>query len=169
MSLLAAAGLLDGRIATTHWGLVEEYRDRFPEVDWRPDEIVTEDGGVYTGGGVYAALDLAVYLVEKLRGRELALQASRSLLTPWRAAGPWRRQAGASSTGSTAAASCRFPTKPAACVAARAFEVPLRGFHECEQTRRSPCAGGSSGFEPGGRGFESLPACPQDCFAMKGL
>jgi len=80
VSLLAEAGLLDGRIATTHWGLVEAYRERFPAVDWRPDEMVTEDGGVYCGGGVHAALDLAVYLVERLCNRELALECARSLL-----------------------------------------------------------------------------------------
>lgn len=80
VSLLAQAGILDGRVATTHWGLVETYRQRFPRVDWRPDALVTEDGGVYCGGGVYAALDLAVYLVEKLCGRDVALQCARSLL-----------------------------------------------------------------------------------------
>ncbi len=62
----AAAGLLDGRPATTHWGLVDEYRARFPRVDWRAEEMVTESDGVYCGGGVHAALDLALYLVEKL-------------------------------------------------------------------------------------------------------
>ena len=80
VSLLAEAGLLDGRMATTHWGLVDEYRERFPAVDWRADEIVTEDEGVYCGGGVYAALDLALYLVERYCSREVALKCARSLL-----------------------------------------------------------------------------------------
>jgi transcriptional regulator GlxA family with amidase domain len=78
--LLARAGLLDGRRATTHWGLVDEYRARFPAADWRPEELVTDSDGVYCGGGVHAALDLALYLVEKLCGRETALRCSRSLL-----------------------------------------------------------------------------------------
>ena len=80
VALPAAAGLLDGRRATTHWGLVDAYRARFPRVDWRPDEIVTESDGVYCGGGVHAALDLALYLVEKLCGRTLAVQCAKSLL-----------------------------------------------------------------------------------------
>lgn len=80
VSLLAEAGLLDGRVATTHWGLVERYRQRFPNVDWQPDQLVTEDDGIYCGGGVHAALDLALYLVEKHGSREVALECARSLL-----------------------------------------------------------------------------------------
>lgn len=80
VSLLAAAGLLDGRRATTHWGVVETYRTRFPAVDWQPESVVTEDGGLYCGGGVYAALDLALYLVERYGTREMALECARSLL-----------------------------------------------------------------------------------------
>jgi transcriptional regulator GlxA family with amidase domain len=80
VGLLAAAGLLDGRPATTHWGLAAEYGERFPRVDWRPDELVTESDGVYCGGGVHAALDLALYLVEKLGDRTVALQCAKALL-----------------------------------------------------------------------------------------
>ena len=80
VALLAAAGLLDGRRATTHWALVERYRERFPSVVWCPDDLVTESDGLYTGGGVHASLDLALYLVEKLAGRALALECSKALL-----------------------------------------------------------------------------------------
>jgi transcriptional regulator GlxA family with amidase domain len=80
VSLLAEAGLLDGRVATTHWGLADSYRQRFPEVDWRPDQLLTEDDGIYCGGGVHAALDLALYLVEKHGSRDVALECARSLL-----------------------------------------------------------------------------------------
>jgi transcriptional regulator GlxA family with amidase domain len=80
VALPAAAGLLDGRPATTHWGLADAYRARFPRVDWRPAELVTESDGLYTGGGVHAAFDLALYVVERLCGRELALQCAKSLL-----------------------------------------------------------------------------------------
>jgi transcriptional regulator GlxA family with amidase domain len=80
VSLLAASGLLDGQIATTHWGVAERYRARFPAVHWRPDRVVTEANGVYCGGGVHAALDLALYLVERHRGRDVALSCARSLL-----------------------------------------------------------------------------------------
>jgi transcriptional regulator GlxA family with amidase domain len=80
VALVAAAGLLDGRVATTHWGLVEQFRERFPAVDWRPQEIVTESDGVYCGGGVHAALDLALYLVERLCGRPVALECAKALV-----------------------------------------------------------------------------------------
>jgi transcriptional regulator GlxA family with amidase domain len=80
VALLGEAGLLDGRTATTHWGLVDEYRRRYPLAIWRPDVMVTEHENIYTGAGVYAALDLALYLVEKLAGHLHAVQTARSLL-----------------------------------------------------------------------------------------
>lgn len=80
VALLAAAGLLDGRRATTHWGLVERYRQRFPRVDWRPDLFVTEDNGIFCGGGVYSSLDLSLYLVEKFCGHDVAVQCAKALL-----------------------------------------------------------------------------------------
>lgn len=80
VSLLAAAGLLDGRRATTHWALVDEYRERFPAVHWCEKEVVTEDGDLYCGGGVYSALDLALYLVEKLGDHDTAVQCAKSLV-----------------------------------------------------------------------------------------
>jgi transcriptional regulator GlxA family with amidase domain len=80
VALMAEAGLLDDRPATTHWGLAESYRARFPRVDWRPDDLVTESGGLYCGGGVYAALDLALYLVEVLCDRTTAVRCSKALL-----------------------------------------------------------------------------------------
>ena len=80
VSLVAASGLLDGRPATTHWGLVDECRERFPEVDWRPGELVTEADGVFCGAGVYASLDLALYLVGKLTEHRVAVECSKALL-----------------------------------------------------------------------------------------
>ena len=80
VALLGEAGLLNGRRATTHWGLVEEYRRRYPAALWNPDVMVTEEDGIYTGAGVYAALDLSLYLVEKLAGHFHAVQTAKSLL-----------------------------------------------------------------------------------------
>ncbi|PWG65393.1 GlxA family transcriptional regulator [Spiribacter halobius] len=77
---LAEAGLLDGRQATTHWALGDAYRARYPQVDWRPELFITEDRHVLCAGGVFAAVDLSLYLVEKFCGRELARQCARSLL-----------------------------------------------------------------------------------------
>jgi transcriptional regulator GlxA family with amidase domain len=80
VALLAEAGLLDGRPATTHWALADEYRRRYPQVDWQPERFITESDNLFCGGGVYAALDLCLYLVERLAGYEVARQTGRALL-----------------------------------------------------------------------------------------
>jgi transcriptional regulator GlxA family with amidase domain len=80
VAFLAEAGLLDGREATTHWGVADIFRRRYPKVLWRPEHFVTEDGQVFCSGGVYASIDLSLYLVEKFCGHEVALQCAKSLL-----------------------------------------------------------------------------------------
>ena len=80
VAMLAEAGLLDGRRATTHWAVGDYYRQRFPKVDWQPHLCVTEDRGVLCGGGIYASIDLALYIVEKFCGREVALGCAKSLV-----------------------------------------------------------------------------------------
>jgi transcriptional regulator GlxA family with amidase domain len=77
---LAEAGLLDGRQATTHWGVAGILRQRYPKVHWRTEQFVTEDGQLLCSGGVYASVDLSLYLVEKFCGHEVALQCAKSLL-----------------------------------------------------------------------------------------
>lgn len=77
---LAEAGLLDGRIATTHWGVADMLRQRYPQVHWQTEQFVTEDGHILCSGGVYASIDLSLYLVEKFCGHEIALQCAKSLL-----------------------------------------------------------------------------------------
>jgi len=80
VGLVAATGLLDGKRATTHWGLAEMFREKYPKVDWMPDLMVTEDRGFYCGGGVHAAMDLSLYLVERFCGHEVALQSAKAML-----------------------------------------------------------------------------------------
>ena len=80
VGLVAAAGLLDGKRATTHWGLVERFREKYPKVRWMPELMVTEDNGFYCGGGVNAALDLSLYLVGRFCGHEVAMQSAKALL-----------------------------------------------------------------------------------------
>jgi transcriptional regulator GlxA family with amidase domain len=79
---LAEAGLLDGRIATSHWAVCDRLAARYPQVGWRPDLFVTEDSRLICSGGVYAAIDVSLYLVEKLCGHELAVQCAKALLLP---------------------------------------------------------------------------------------
>ena len=78
--LLAEAGLLDGRRATTHWAVGEELQRRYPEVQVDTDPIFVRDGHVYTSAGVTAGMDLALALVEEDLGREAALEVARWLV-----------------------------------------------------------------------------------------
>ena len=79
---LAEAGLLDGRFATSHWALCDKLARRYPGVKWRPDLFITEDSRLLCSGGVYAAIDVSLYLVEKLCGHDIALECSKALLLP---------------------------------------------------------------------------------------
>ena len=72
--------MLDGKRATTHWGLADILGERYPKVRWQPEQFVTEDGRLFCSGGVYTAIDLSLYLVEKFCGHEIALQCAKSLL-----------------------------------------------------------------------------------------
>lgn len=80
VSLLAAAGILEGRAATTHWAVVDRCRALYPNVDWKADRIVTEAGNVFCGGGLYASIDLSLYLVEHYCGHMVAVQTAKALL-----------------------------------------------------------------------------------------
>lgn len=79
-ALVAEAGLLDGRPATTHWGVAEACRRRYPAVRWQPERFITESDRVLCSGGVYASVDLSLYLVEKFCGHRVAMQTARGLL-----------------------------------------------------------------------------------------
>jgi transcriptional regulator GlxA family with amidase domain len=78
--LLAEAGLLDGRVATTSWWLAKTFQQRYPAVDLRIDEAVTHDRGVLCSGASTAGLQLALRLVEKYAGMGVALSTAKTLL-----------------------------------------------------------------------------------------
>lgn len=78
--LLAEAGLLDGRRATTHWARADELRRKFPAVSVDCDPIFVEDGKVWTSAGVTAGIDLCLELVERDCGRDIALSIARDLV-----------------------------------------------------------------------------------------
>lgn len=75
--LLAVAGLLNGKRATTHVNAVHEFKKQFPEVLLEKDEVVTDDDGIYTSGGATSSFHLMLYLLEKFCGREMAVKASK--------------------------------------------------------------------------------------------
>jgi len=78
--LLAEAGVLDGKTATTHWAETAAFRARYPKVNLKTERLITDEGGVVCAGGVYAALDLALYLVEKYHDRQTAVLCSKALI-----------------------------------------------------------------------------------------
>jgi transcriptional regulator GlxA family with amidase domain len=78
--LLARAGLLDGRRATTHWASCDELARRHPAVEVERDPIFVRDGNVTTSAGVTSGMDLALAIVEEDLGREVALETARWLV-----------------------------------------------------------------------------------------
>jgi transcriptional regulator GlxA family with amidase domain len=78
--LLAEAGLLDGRIATTHWAKAREFTRRYPNVELRAMEVLTEQDGILCGAAVTSYLNLALRLVEKFAGARLAAMTAKTLL-----------------------------------------------------------------------------------------
>ena len=75
--VLAQAGLLDGRGATTYWAKSEEFRRRFPSIDLRPDVLYVEDGNVLTSAGLSAGIDLCLHLVRSDYGAAAANAVAR--------------------------------------------------------------------------------------------
>jgi transcriptional regulator GlxA family with amidase domain len=78
--VLAEAGLLDGRRATTHWNWCEELARDYPRVTVDPTPIFVRDGNCYTSAGVTAGIDLALALVEEDLGRTVALKAAQMMV-----------------------------------------------------------------------------------------
>ncbi len=78
--LLAAAGLLDARHATTHWSAAKELAKRYPRVQVDPEPIFLRDGPIWTSAGVTAGMDLALALVEEDLDRDAALAIARQLV-----------------------------------------------------------------------------------------
>ena len=78
--LLAAAGLLDDRRATTHWAHCDDLARRYARVQVDPDPVFINDGAVWTSAGITAGIDLALALVEEDLGPEAALAAARELV-----------------------------------------------------------------------------------------
>jgi transcriptional regulator GlxA family with amidase domain len=78
--ILAEAGLLDGGVATTHWAKAKSFARRYPEVDLRVSEILTEQNGILCSGAVTTALNLALRIVEKFAGPDVASATAKMML-----------------------------------------------------------------------------------------
>ena len=80
--ILARAGLLDGRRATTHWMYAEQLAERFPTIDVDPTVLWVEDHPIYTSAGTAAAIDLCLHLVRDDLGAEAANRVARRMVVP---------------------------------------------------------------------------------------
>jgi len=78
--LLAATGLLDNKIATTHWAMVHKFRKLFPKVLLKPDELITDTENLICSGGYDSYLDVSIYMIEKFYGSTVALECSKIFL-----------------------------------------------------------------------------------------
>ncbi|HWY71577.1 MAG TPA: DJ-1/PfpI family protein [Terriglobales bacterium] len=80
--LLAGAGLLEGRSATTHWQSLHRMRETFPNVNVRDDLHVVNDGNIFTSAGVSAGIDMALHLVALMYGAEIGRATARHMEYP---------------------------------------------------------------------------------------
>jgi transcriptional regulator GlxA family with amidase domain len=85
--ILAEAGLLDGRHATTHWGRTRHFVSTYPQVKLEPDRIFTRDGQIWTSAGISAGIDLALAMVAEDFGDEIAQKTARQLVLYHRRSG----------------------------------------------------------------------------------
>ncbi|APU21227.1 AraC family transcriptional regulator [Actinoalloteichus sp. GBA129-24] len=86
--VLAAAGLLDGRRATTHWRSCDMFREMFPAVELDPDVLYTDDDGVLTAAGVASGIDLCLYMIRCDHGAAVANEVARgTVVSPHREGG----------------------------------------------------------------------------------
>lgn len=80
--VLADAGLLNGKEATTHWAARSEFARRFPKVRYRPEDLYVSAGNIVTSAGTVAAIDCCLHLVRQRFGAEVANRTAKMLVTP---------------------------------------------------------------------------------------
>ena len=81
--MLAKAGLLDGKAATTHWEDIEDFRTQFSNVIVREGVRWVDEGHVVTSAGIAAGIDMSLHLVSRIAGQDLALATARQLEVPY--------------------------------------------------------------------------------------
>jgi len=80
---LAKAGLLDGKIVTTHWEDIPELHTRFPGLSVKENQRWVDAGKIVTSAGISAGIDMSLHLVSRLAGRELAVKTARQMEYDW--------------------------------------------------------------------------------------
>ena len=82
--LLAQAGILDGKSATTHWGFAREFKQRFPQVTLQADQLITRDENIFCAGGGIAWFDLGLHIIERNVDFETAMQTAKAFVIDYR-------------------------------------------------------------------------------------
>lgn len=75
--ILASTGLLDGRKCVTHWRAAQHFKNLFPKVNLLTDKLLTDEQGIYTGGGAFSSANLLLHFIEKMAGRDAAIYCSK--------------------------------------------------------------------------------------------
>jgi transcriptional regulator GlxA family with amidase domain len=82
--LLAEAGILEGKSATTHWGFAREFKQRFPQVNLQADQLITRDDNIFCAGGGIAWFDLGLHIIERNVDFETAAQTAKAFVIDYR-------------------------------------------------------------------------------------
>ena len=82
--LLAEAGILDGKSATTHWGFEAEFKQRFPQIELQADQLITRDENIFCAGGGIAWFDLGLHIIERCVDFETAMQTAKAFVIDYR-------------------------------------------------------------------------------------
>lgn len=82
--LLAHSGILDNRIATTHWGFEDEFRQLFPKVNLQVQQLITRDDNIYCAGGGITWFDLGLHIIERNVNFETAIQTAKAFVVDYR-------------------------------------------------------------------------------------
>ncbi|PRY85127.1 GlxA family transcriptional regulator [Mongoliibacter ruber] len=75
--ILGSTGLLDGKKCVTHWKAAADFQKLFPNTKLQPDHLLTDENGIYTGGGAFSSANLILYVIEKMINREAAVYCSK--------------------------------------------------------------------------------------------
>ncbi|KAF1026965.1 MAG: HTH-type transcriptional regulator CdhR [Acinetobacter bereziniae] len=81
---LAEAGVLNQRVATTHWGFKALFEQRYPKVDLKTDQLITRSEHIYCAGGGLAWFDIGLHLIERFYGFDIAIQTAKSFVIDYR-------------------------------------------------------------------------------------
>ena len=76
--MLAEAGILSGRKATTHWGYEQLFRERYPNVDLQARQMIVQDGNVFSSGGGMSWFDMSLLLIERFAGHDAAIETAKA-------------------------------------------------------------------------------------------